>query len=228
VLITLILERDHIISTIKAALGGHSEQEKLEPISYRTSWAILAISYILLMVFFLYTGFSLWMSFVLPLSGIITWFIMSQLWGRIGFMTEPCYNFTPGVIKMFVLPTVVRPKVTSTDIALAPHMSREWIGHQSITGWGDSLYTILASYRMTQLTNINQRNVLKVVVATIFVSMFVTEIIAIAITGVYGWGRFHDIYYIDLYALGPVCEALQVDNPAPPSLEKNYFFGFMI
>jgi len=155
----------------------------------------LAISYILLMVFFLYTGFSLWMSFVLPLSGIITWFVMSQLWGRIGFMTEPCYNFMPGVIKMFVWPTVVRPEVTSTDIALAPHMSREWIGHQSITGWGGSLYTILASYRMAQLTNVNPRNVLKVMVATIFISMFITEVVAIAVTGVYGGGRFPSPIY---------------------------------
>jgi hypothetical protein len=186
--ITVILERNHIITTLRAALGRRSEQEKLEPISYRASWMVFIISYILLMALFMFTGFSPWLSFVLPLSGIVTWFAMVQLWGRIGFTHEPCYNFTPGFIRMLAWPSVVRPDVTSTDLALTPEMSRAWIGWGY--SWGGSFYTVMASYRMASLTGVNPRNVLKVLFVGLFVSMLVTEIVQIAITGTYGATRF--------------------------------------
>lgn len=189
--ITIILDRSHIIKTLKAAFGSiHSEEEKLEPISYKSSWIVLITSYVLLMGLFMFTGFSLWVSFVLPLAGIITWMVMAQLWARIGFATEPTYFLTPGVIRMFVWPSVVRPDVTSTDIALVPTVGYEWIGHQSMTGWGGSLYTFLASYRMANLTGVNPKNVLKVALACIFISMLTTEIIQVAVIGTVGAMKF--------------------------------------
>jgi len=186
--ITVFLERNHIIGTIKSALGKRSEQEELEPTSYRTSWAIFVMSYILLMAFFMVTGFSPWLSFVLPLSGVMTWFAMVQIWGRIGFTHEPCYNFTPGVIRIFAWPNVVLPDVTSTDVALAPEMSRAWIGWGY--SWGGSFYTVVASYRMANLAGVNPRNVLKVLALGLFVTMLTTEIVQIAIAGTYGINLF--------------------------------------
>lgn len=182
--ITVFLERDHIVMTLRAAFGRGSEQEKLEPISYRTSWMIFIVSYVLLMIFFMITGFSLLLSFVLPLSGVVTWFAMAQIWGRIGFTHEPCYNFTPGFIRMFAWPNVVLPPVASTDVALTAEMSRCWIGWGY--GWGGSFYSIASSYRMANLTGVNPRNVLKVLVAGLFISMLCTEVLQIAIMGTWG------------------------------------------
>jgi len=194
--ITIVLEKDHIVETLKVAFrGGRSEEEKLEPMSYRFSWLLFIASYILLMVFFMFTGFSPWVSFVLPLTGIITWFVMAQLWGRVGFMVEPG-ALGIGTFKMFAWPTAVGPPTpTSTDLALAPTILGEWVTHQSITGWGGSLYTVLTSYKMANLANVNPKNVLKVVVVTLFVSMFVTEMVQISVTGIYGGSRFSSPIY---------------------------------
>ncbi|MBO3804171.1 MAG: hypothetical protein JTT11_09965, partial [Candidatus Brockarchaeota archaeon] len=186
--ITLVLERHHIILTLRSAFGKRSELERAEPVSYRSAWTILIASYILLMLFFMLTGFSPWLSFVLPLSGVITWFAMVQIWGRIGFTHEPCYNFTPGVIRMFNWPTVVLPEVASIDEALTPELSRAWIGWGY--SWGGSFYTVIGSYRMASLAGVNPRNVLKVLFAGLFATMLVTEVVQIAITGVYGGNRF--------------------------------------
>ena len=143
-----------------------------------------------MIVFFMITGLSPWISFVLPLTGIVTWFTMSQLWGRVGFETEPCYNFTPGFFKLLAWPTLHYPEVTSTDVALTPFLVYEYAGHMSMTGWGGSFYTTLASYKMAKLTGINPRNVLKVMVIALFTSMLSTKIVQLSAYGVFGGQRF--------------------------------------
>ena len=190
---TIVLQRNYFLDTLKAAFGKLKDREfeSGEPISYRASWSILIVFYTIMMVFFMFTGFSPWMSFVLPLSGIMTWFVMAQLWGRIGFMVEPCYDFTPGIIRLFAYPTQFRPDVISTDLALAPTLSREWIGHQSISGWGGSFYTSLASYEMARLTDVNPRNILKVMLVAMFTAMFVTHFAQFLIPGLFGWSRLN-------------------------------------
>ena len=147
---TLFQERHHIIWTLKSAMGMRSEQEKLEPISYRGAWSIFMASFVLLMVLFMLTGFSPWLSFVLPFSGVLTWFAMLQIWGRIGFTHEPTYNFTPGVIRMFAWPNVARPEVTSMDLALTGYLRYNPIGWGY--SWGGSLYTAVGSYKIANLT----------------------------------------------------------------------------
>jgi hypothetical protein len=198
----IIQQRGYIMETLKVTFRGvHTEQEKLEPMSYRTSWAILIISYILMIIFLMFTGFSLWVSFVLPLSGIITWFIMTQLWGRMGFMLQPGYHLTPGIIRMLVWPTASPVDITSTDVALTPMIGSEFIGHQSICGFGGSMYTFLGAYKMSSLTGVNSRNLLKVAVTCLLVSMLVTWIVQVAVMGSVGaskfMGGFNPIVYPD-------------------------------
>jgi len=193
---TIISQRQYLLNTIRSALarGGGGDREKIEgeePMSYRASWIMIIASYIMIMIFFIYTGFSPWMSFVLPLSGIITWFVMAQLWGRVGFMVEPCYDFTPALIRLFAWPTGFRPDVISTDAALAPTMSREWIGHQSIAGWGGSFYSTLASYQMARLSGVKPRNVLKVLLVAMFTAMFFTHVTQILVPGLVGWTKLN-------------------------------------
>jgi len=186
--ITIFLERDHVKRTLKSAFGARLAEEEKEPMSYRASWTVMIVSYILLMVFFTFTGFSPWVSFVLPLSGVITWFVMAQLWGKVGFCPSPCYHLTPGVIRIFVWPSVIHPEITSLDGVLVPEMSRGWIGHG--WSWGGSFFTFLASYKMASVTGVNTKNVLKVMVVAVFIAMLATEIIQTAVVGVYGYGRF--------------------------------------
>ena len=197
-------QRNHIMETLKVAFrGAHTEQEKLEPMSYRTSWAILIVSYILMMIFFIFTGFSPWVSLTLPLVGIITWLTLAQLWGQIGFGPCPCYSITPLTTRMLIWPTAVAPtNVTSTDIALVPTVASEYIGHQTISGWGGSMYTFMASYKMASLTGVNPRNLVKVTVTCLLISMLVTWIAQVAVMGSVGAARFMGGFNPAVYPTG--------------------------
>jgi len=191
---TIIAQRHYLLGTLRSALSGGGKEkveEEGEPMSYRASWMMIIASYVMIMIFFIYTGFSPWMSFVLPLSGIITWFVMAQLWGRVGFMVEPCYDFTPALIRIFAWPTAFKPEAISTDAVLAPTMSREWIGHQSIAGWGGSFYSTLASYQMARLSGVKPRNVLKVLLVSMFTAMFFTHVTQILVPGLVGWTKLN-------------------------------------
>ncbi|MBS7612097.1 hypothetical protein KEJ27_07855 [Candidatus Bathyarchaeota archaeon] len=188
-IVTIVLEGRYILETLKVAFGKTSSDQE-EPVSYRFSWILLIASFTSMVIFFAITGLSPWISFVLPLTGIITWFTMSQLWGRIGFETEPCYNFTPGFFKLLAWPTLHYPEVMSTDIALTPFLVYEYAGHMSMTGWGGSFYTILASYKMAKLTGVSPRNILKVTVVALLVSMLSTKIVQISAYSVFGGQRF--------------------------------------
>jgi len=55
---------------------------------------------------------------------------------------------------------------------------------------GGSFYTVVASYRMANLTGVNPRNVLKVLAIGLFISMLTTEIVQIGIAGTYGTNAF--------------------------------------
>jgi hypothetical protein len=187
--ITLFLNRSYILETLRAAFGksGRTELERKEPMSYRSSWILLIVSFLLVIVFFILTGLSPWVSFVLTLTGIITWFTMAQLWGRIGFNTEPCYDFAPGFVRLMVWPTVApTPSVTSTDLALAPYITEEWVSHGASLGWGASFYTTLASYKMAGLTGVDTRSLLKVTVVALLISMFATMVVRLIIYGIFG------------------------------------------
>jgi len=184
--ITLFFNRSYIFKTLRAASKGN-ELEQGEPMSYRSSWLIFMVSFLLLIVFFVFTGLSPWVSFVLALTGIITWFTMAQLWGRLGFNIEACYDFAPGFVRLLVWPTVApTPSVTSTDLALAPYITEEWVSHGASLGWGASFYTTLASYKMASLSGVNTRSLLKVVAVALLISMFSTMVVRFTIYGVFG------------------------------------------
>jgi len=191
IVMTIFMQRRHIIETLKLAFGKTSKSQK-EPISYRTSWIIFVTFFILLTAFFIISGFSLWVSVVIPLVGITTWFTMAQLWGRFGFMICPEETLSPAITRLLVWPTitVLPEQVTSIDMAATPIIVEAYIGHQSITGVGGSMYTFLASYKMANLTGVNPRNLLKVAVICLVTSIIVTEIVQVAVIGLVGASKF--------------------------------------
>jgi len=185
----IFLQRGYIIETLKLAFGKTSKRGE-EPISYRTAWLIFILSLIAMVVYFTASGFSPWVSFVMPITGIITWFTMARLWGRLGFTTEPCYSCAPGIARLLAFPTLQYPDITSLDVGVAPYIIEEQLGHQSICGWGGSFYATLASYKMAKLTGVDPRSVLKVLAVAIFVSMLVTKVVQETLLGVVGASRF--------------------------------------
>jgi hypothetical protein len=186
---TIFLERRHIVRTLKIASGKLKEEglEAREAISYRSAWMILIASYLLLMVLYMFAGMSLWVSFVVVLTSVVTWFTASQLWGRMGFSNEPGYNFAPGFMKMLVWPTQFRLPVTSTDLILAPSINYEldcgpYMPHAT------TLYTTLGTYKMSSLMGVNPRNMIKVAFVALIVGAFMATMMNMIIPGIYGMG----------------------------------------
>ncbi|MBO3803672.1 MAG: hypothetical protein JTT11_07390 [Candidatus Brockarchaeota archaeon] len=186
---TVFLERRHIARTIKAMAGRRNEKEleSAEAMSYRSAYTILVVSYALLMALYVYAGISLWVSFVLVLTSVVTWFTASQLWGRVGFGNEPGYNFAPGFLKMLVWPDQFRLPVTSTDLVLAPSLNYEldcgpYMPHAT------TFYATLGTYKMSSLAGVHPKNMIKAVVVALMVGAFMASILNMVIPGVYGLG----------------------------------------
>jgi hypothetical protein len=188
----LFLRRRYIVNTLRAAFrkSGTAEVEG-EPISYRAAWTMLIVSFVAMMAFFMYTGISPWVSFATILSGVVMYFVSVGVWGLAGMdWDSPGRTVAPGLVRLLVYPTLSgSPEVTSTDLALAPVIPTRW-GSMAPCGWGNSIYVATASYTVARHTNVNPRNVFKVMIVAMFTSMFVTNLAVLSIFGVFGASRF--------------------------------------
>jgi len=187
---TIYLERRHILATLRMAFGSAKDKayEAKEPMSYRTAWIITMISYVLMMALFMSAGMSLWASFVVTLTGVATWFTASQLWARIGFSNEPGYDFGPGFAKLFLWPSQYNLPVTSSDTIMVPAITYYYGSHDPAVPWACTFYTTLGTYKMSSLMGVQPRNMIKVAFVCLMVAMFVGVIVSVLIPGIYGMG----------------------------------------
>jgi hypothetical protein len=189
--ITLFLQRRYIVETLKSAFRKSNAELEGEPMSYRSAWVMFLTSFIAMMIFLMYSGLSPWPSFVIILTGIIMSIVSVQLWGRVAMdWCAPCYDFTPGFVRLLVWPTLQWPQVTSADLALG--FIPTTFGAEAPWGWGGQLYTAMASYKMAKLTGVNSKNVMKVMVVAMFASMLTTHFIANLILGIRGGSKIPD------------------------------------
>jgi len=173
---TIIQQRTYFAWTLRAAFGSVDNKEEIErgeATSYRTSWLTFIAFFVLMMVFFLFTGLSPWLSFVVPFTGVVTWIVMAQVWGRVGMAFEPCYDITPATIRLLAWPTEYTPTIDSVDKAVVPLLSREHLSHFASAGFGGAFYASLLSYKMAEMEGIKNRDVLKILVVALIPSLFV-------------------------------------------------------
>jgi len=188
-IITIFLERQYIWSTLKAAFGKTSLSEEGEPMSYRIAWIIFTAFFILMVLFFIYTGMSPWVSFVATFTGLVTWVVATIMWAKLATISTPCFWITPGLIKLMCWPTNIYLPITSTDLALIGPLSRHWIGHRNLAGWGNSFYLSIGSYHLGRLTGVHPKNIVKVLAVSLFTAVFVGHLMQIVLPGVYGGKR---------------------------------------
>jgi len=212
---TIFHERHHIVRTLKMAFGGarDPELEAGEPMSYRTAWLVFIASYVFGIILFASAGMSVWASFVVILTGVVTWFTMSQLWGRIGFSNEPGYNFGPGFAKTLLWPTEYSTPVTDTDHILAHTFVYELASHRPSVPWCTTFYTVLGSYKMASLRKVHPRNVVKIASIALIVAMFTACIMNVVLPGIYGMGVTTCYTTNDL--MGRVNHMWAVPSPRP-------------
>jgi hypothetical protein len=191
---TIFHERHHIIRTLKMAFGREVDPklEVEEPMSYRNAWIVFIASFILGIIIFMIAGMSLWASFVVILTGVITWFTTSLLWARVGCSNEP-WSLGAPFAKMLLWPTEYYPGgvyhyVTSTDRVLAPWIVFATGSHGPADPWPATLYSVIGSCKMASLMKVHPRNVIKVTSVALIVAIFTACVMNVVLPGVYGTG----------------------------------------
>jgi hypothetical protein len=191
--ISLFRQRQYILDTLKKAFGKTSPlSEENEPTSYRVAWALFIGFFILMAIFLTLSGVSPWLSFVLVLTSFVTWYVSTQIWARMVYLSTPCFWLTPAFIKIMAWPTESSLPPDSMDRSIAPLFSRSYIGHRSINGLGNIFYTCIGSYKLGQLVGVHPRNVIKILIPVLLTAIFVGQMMGIVIPAMYGarlrWG----------------------------------------
>jgi hypothetical protein len=191
---TLFFQRRYIGMTLKAALGRINKDEILaiekdEPMSYRNSWAMLAIGFILLVALLTGTGFSFGMAFLMVFLGILIWIWQTRLFGLAGLHIEGsgAVNWVPRLLFFYQVP----PANLSTDYALGNLVWSTQINRHPLDGWGQSMFSAFGSYRMASLTGTSSKDVFKVVMISLLVSQFVGLIAFVYGASSFGVSRLH-------------------------------------
>lgn len=173
----LFFQRNYIANTLKAALGRLSKDgvqsiERDEPVSYRISWAMLVIGFILLIAVIAGEGISLAMAFSLVLMGLLNWLWQSRIYGLSGWHIEAAGD-TQWVPRLF-WPT--NPTTMTSDYVLAPWQWNTVIGRHPLDGWGCSMFSSFGSYRMASLTGTSSKDAFRIIAVTMFVAIPVSVV----------------------------------------------------
>jgi hypothetical protein len=168
-LMTLILQRQYIINTLKAAFGktSTSPEKEEEPMSYRAAYITLIVSFLLTIVFFSASGLDLLDAFLMPLSALLLWYPLTRIYGLAGTTWKHSD-------KSLIIFRLVHPEPL-------PNPTQHWFVERlagdefdsPTWGWGGAAFSAFAGYRMASLTGASPKNALKtMIIATILSPIF--------------------------------------------------------
>jgi hypothetical protein len=174
VLITLIMSRKYLLDTLRSALGRPSGEgpETNEPIRYRTAYALLAVSFVLLVVSFMALGLGLAAAILMPLTTFICFMMGVIVYSRVGYQIS--YNNRWGTF-LFKALWPSQPEVPTSEWMLSFYFSTNYASNGTDYGWGAPVFSAMSGYRMANLTGVSNRNVFKAVA----ISSVVTPLTAI-------------------------------------------------
>jgi hypothetical protein len=194
-LMTIFLDRKHIVNTLRAAFKAMRPEERMEfekdePTSYRVSWIILIVGFILLLALLLFTGWHFDQAFALIFLSTILWIGQSRLFGLTGVHVEAsgAVQWIPRVLWYPVLPYEGEPPV---DLVLGTNIWGRLSNRHPLDGWGWSMWAPFSAYAMARATGVHPRNVFKVVLISLLVSQFVCLPLFVYGASTYGISRLH-------------------------------------
>lgn len=156
-----LLNRGYMRETMRAALGRGSliEAEKNEAISYRTAYAMLLASSVLIVLAFMGATLSLLPALILLFATLFYGFLWARIWGLTGYMS-PTGFYTAAAWMKPIWPQPPDPMTmewkVATGLVVMP------ASNVAYEGWGHPLLAMTSSYRLASLTGTNPRNVLKI------------------------------------------------------------------
>jgi hypothetical protein len=157
----LIINRRYISETISTAAGRLSadriqEIEANEAMSYRTSYLVLALSSILVIIMFMAIGLGMVAAVLMLVTAFMLWVANSRVYGMAGVQFQGSDH--GHVLFRFLWPTAPEP------------LTREWVWSQYLarlggntpteTFMGSAMFTTFSSYKMASLTGFSNRKAL--------------------------------------------------------------------
>jgi len=167
----LALNRRYISETVKMAFKKSSGSAENED-NYRTAYIILAITFVILVFFWIASSLSPLEAFLFPISAFLLFFPAVRIYGLAGVH---CGGFGSGfLIYRLLYPVASRP-VTTQQWILA-HFYHPYNGGDSPYSWGCVSLTSFASYKMASLCGINAKKALSVMT----ISAILTPVFSLA------------------------------------------------
>jgi hypothetical protein len=186
--IHLFLTRGYLMDTLRAAMGKGklAEIEKEEPMSYRTSYILLAVSLVILCAVLLVLGAGGTFFFV-PMAVFIMFIFNSRLWGMTGVWAKGTSNDFGSIFGKFTFWQGAAPNPPT----------REWVFSNMFQvmqddpnwGWYGTACASFASYRVASLTGLSNRGVTKVFLGAMVVAPLFAMISMISVLYAFGSGK---------------------------------------
>lgn len=168
----VVLNWKYLVQTFNAALGRLSSEERTkleekEPVPYRITYAMLAVSFILLLAMYLATGISVPSAIVVQLTFAIFWFAIVRQVGMAGFFFR---GTDKGITlaRLFLWPTA--PEQLNRDFVLTAQFTNFLVDAPE-NGFqvGGNFIASFEAFRMADLTSTNNRNTLMAMLATFII-----------------------------------------------------------
>ena len=195
ILMVLFLERRHILQTLRAAFGGMSSGERMnlerdEPLSYRGSWIMLIVGFIILLSLLLFTGFDPVQAFALIFLSIILWVGQTRLFGLTGVHLENT-GAVQWIPRLLWYPEIPYPGEPPRSLVLGGLMWAAQSNRHPLDGWGWSMWAPFSAYQMSKLTGVRTKDAFKVVLVALLVAQFVSIPTVVIGLSYYGMSRLH-------------------------------------
>jgi len=226
----LIGSRHYILETLKIAFSkskpsNFSEIEKNEPISYRSMYLMFILSLIGIIVFWVASGFNLLEAILMPITAFLIFWSTTRIYGLIGFAVSPGLRYSGFLYQALIWPTP--PERRTVEFSTLMWISNEHGSDCPELGWGGSLFSSFAAYRMASLTGVHSRDVLKIQLITMMLVQLASIVGMLWVVYTFGLGRCSENFWAGNWN-GILNEIEGGNRPTSPPWEPYVLLGIAI
>jgi len=233
-LLIFFLSRRYLAETINVALGRVSPEsrealEKGEPVPYRIAYAMLAVTFVLLIAIYSVMGLSIASGLIVQLTFAIFWFAIVRQVGMAGFFFRGTDKGV-ALARLFLYPTA--PDPPTRDFVLTSALTNGSVDAPE-NGFqvGGNFIASFEAFRMASMTSTSNRNVFLVLTVTFAILPIFSligyyyTVYSVGLVKIAGnWGSRGCDYLLSRAALGSNWNRFPAADPWVP----HFILGFVI
>ncbi|MBS7618142.1 hypothetical protein KEJ25_06025, partial [Candidatus Bathyarchaeota archaeon] len=194
----LIGSRRYILETLKIVFSKSKSSnfkkiEENEPMSYRSMYLMSIVSLIGIIVLWVVSGFNLLEAVLMPITAFLIFWSTTRIYGLVGFAVSPGLRYSGFLYQALIWPTP--PERRTVEFSTLMWVSNEHGSDCPELGWGGSLFSSFAAYRMASLTGVHSRDVLKISLITMMLVQLASIVGMLWVIYTFGLGRCSENFY---------------------------------